>query len=231
MHLALLGLLGMSAGWLQPAPCHEAEVRALILAQEHVARGDDAAAEAQLSGAGPVCARRRIAKLALEGWAQARALAAGGGAVDLQGPVRRTLEGLRELAAQTEWGLEVEYAETVIGAAIAAAQDERPEMELLLTHARDLSERLLQRNRQAQWPRQFNLAAGELWFEVDRYADAVAAYERALRGDTSPLALVGLARALARLGRMEEACATYRRASDAAERLRAIATPDLVRCP
>jgi tetratricopeptide (TPR) repeat protein len=231
MSLAFLGLLGMLAGWLQPTPCQEAEVRALILAQEHVARGDDAAAEAQLSIAGPICARRQIAKLALEGWGQARALAAGGGAVELQGPVRRTLDALRELATQTEWRFEVEYAETVVGAAIAAAQDERPELELLLTHARDLSERLQQRNRQAQWPRPFNLAAGELWFEVDRYTDAVSAYERALRGDTSPIALVGLARALARLDRMEEACTTYRRASDAAERLRAIATPDLARCP
>lgn len=231
MSVAFVGLLGMLAGWVQPAPCQEAEVRALILAQEHVARGDDAAAEAQLGVAGPLCARRQIATLALEGWRQARALAAGGGAVELQGPVRRTLDSLRALAAETEWGLEVEYAQTVIGAAIAAAQDERPEMELLLTHARDLSERLLQRNRQAQWPRPFNLAAGELWFEVDRYADAITAYERALRGDTSPIALVGLARALARLDRMEEACATYRRASDASERLRAAATPDLVRCP
>jgi tetratricopeptide (TPR) repeat protein len=231
MSVALLSLVGLFAGAMSQTPCSDTEVRALILAQEQVARGDDVAARQQLETPGSVCALQRIASLALRGWADARALAARGGAVELQGPVRQTLDALAELSDQKDWGLEIEYAATLIRAAIAAAQDERPEMELLLTHARDLSERLLQRNRRPQWPRPFNVAAGDLWFEVDRYADAVAAYERAIRGDTSPVALVGLARALARLDRMDEACATYRRASDASERLRATATPDLVRCP
>jgi len=80
------------------------------------------------------------------------------------------------------------------------------------------------------WPRPYNLAAGELWFEVDRYDEARAAYERAVQGDVSAAALVGLARAHARSGRLESACATYRRAVDAAPELRALAKGDLARC-
>jgi tetratricopeptide (TPR) repeat protein len=94
-----------------------------------------------------------------------------------------------------------------------------------------VSERLRVRERRAVWPLSWNLAAGELWFEVDRYEDAAAAYDRAGRADASPRALVGLARSLARLDRLEEACTAYRRATDAAKALRAQATPDLVRCP
>ena len=55
-------------------------------------------------------------------------------------------------------------------------------MELLLTHARDLADGS-HRARPARWPRPFNLLAGELWLEVDRYEDARAAFERAVRAD------------------------------------------------
>jgi tetratricopeptide (TPR) repeat protein len=216
---------------LQAASCREAELTAMLRAQEQIARGDVPAARNQLEAEPDACQARRVAQLALAGWNQARALAAKGGAVDLQGPVRQTLQELATHAADAAIALEVDYAITVITAAIAAAQDERPEMELLLTHARDLSERLLARDRRAQWPLSFNLAAGELWFEVDRYADAAAAYERAVRADASPLALAGLGRSLARLDRLEDACAALRRMGDAAPLLRAAAAAALARCP
>jgi tetratricopeptide (TPR) repeat protein len=203
----------------------------MLRAEADMARGDAAAARAALASDSAGCALRRLADLAMRGWSEARALAPAGGAVDLQKPVRHTLDELAVLAAaDTGSALEVEYADVVIRAAIAAAQDERLEMELLLTHARDLSERLLTRGRHAAWPRPFNLAAGELWFEVDRYADAAAAYERAVRADSSPIALIGLARALMRLERADEACALYRRAGKAAPALRAQAAVDLARC-
>ena len=115
-------------------------------------------------------------------------------------------------------------------AAIAAAQDERPELGLLLTHARDLAERLAARNRHAEWPRSYNTLAGELWFEVDRYEDSRAAYERAVRARPTAAALVGLARSLSRLRRVNEACATYRRVRDAAPALLAASARDLGRC-
>jgi tetratricopeptide (TPR) repeat protein len=210
--------------------CGDADFAALVRAQEQIARGDEGAARAAVEGDTERCTQRRLADLALRGWAEARALAPLGGAVDLQGPVRKTLDELRALAADAAWSVDVEYADAVIRAAIAAAQDERPEMELLLTHARDLAERLQVRERRALWPRPFNIVAGELWFEVDRYADAEAAYERAVRGDASPLALVGLARALARQNRWDEACAAYGRVSAASATLRSMAEKDLAPC-
>jgi tetratricopeptide (TPR) repeat protein len=215
----------------QPSTCRDVERTALLRSQEQLARGDELGARRALDVGDTECVPRTVARLALRGWIEARVLARIGGAVDQQQDVRKTLDELQALAGDESWGLEIEYAGTMIRAAIAAAQDERPEMELLLTHARDLSERLLRRDRRAVWPRPFNIAAGDLWFEVDRYDDALMAYERAVRADASALAIVSVSRALARLGRLEEACATYRRASDVAPALRAIATPDLVRCP
>lgn len=230
--IALALLLALQASSGDPSPrCREEALAALLRAEEQVVRGDEAAAVAALTSDAGDCTPQRVAVLAMRGWSEARALAPAGGAVDLQKPVRHTLEELAVLAAaHPVSALEVEYADVVIRAAIAAAQDERPEMELLLTHARDVSERLRTRRRRAVWPRPFNLAAGELWFEVDRYADAVAAYERAVRADSTPIALVGLARALMRLDRADEACAVYRRAGQAAPPLRALAAADLARC-
>lgn len=225
----ILVILQLAAS-AQPGSCREAELIGLLRAQEHAALGDDAAARAALNVAADSCGLVRVAALALRGWLEARGLAPIGGPVDQQGPVRRTLDELRAIAGDGAWALDVEYAETCIRAALAAAQDERPEMELLLTHARDLSERLLLRDRRAAWPRPFNIVVGELWFEVDRYGDAVTAYERAVRADASPVAVIGLARALARLGRLEEACTVSRRAANAAPALRAAATGELARC-
>ena len=223
-------LLAVLSSSVQGAPCREIELTALLRAREQIARGDEAAAQAALGVEGDRCVLSRTVILALRGWAEARALAPLGGPVDAQGAVRGTLEELRALASDPTWALEVEYAETCIRAAIAAAQDERPEMELLLQHARDLAERLAARDRRAVWPRPFNVVAGELWFEVDRFGDALAAYERAVRADGSPLAITGVARSLMRLGRFDEACSAYRGVGDASQTLRGAAARDLARC-
>ena len=206
-----------------PTACGDAELSALQRAREIIARGGE---PVDLAG---TCLRTQIANLALRAWRQARALAPKGAPPDLTAPVRETVVALTALGPLGDQQLEVEYAVAAINAAIAAAQDERPEMELWLTHARDLAERLIARGRVAVWPRSYNLLAGELWFEVDRYEDARAAYERAVRGDASPVALVGLARAQARLG-MPEACTTYRRANDMAPALRAATAGEFMRC-
>jgi tetratricopeptide (TPR) repeat protein len=229
MAVALVLMLQVVATW-QPS-CREVEVTAMLHAYEQVARGDDDAARQALEqAAGDACELRALAFLSLRGWAEARALAPLGGPIELLSPVRRTLDALQALGRDSALAVEVEYAATCIRAAVAAAQDERPEMELLLIHARDLSERLLLRDKRAMWPRSFNLVAGELWFEVDRYADAQAAYDRAVRADASPAALVGLARAHARLEQWQQACDAYKRVLDAAPALRAVATAELARC-
>jgi tetratricopeptide (TPR) repeat protein len=127
--------------------------------------------------------------------------------------------------------MDAEYADVAVRAAVAAAQDERAEMELLLTHARDLAERLAARGRRATWPRPFNLLAGELWLEVDRYEEARAAFERAARDEPSPLALIGLGRSLALLDRYDDACKTLRRVRGAAHQLAEELSLLLAGCP
>jgi tetratricopeptide (TPR) repeat protein len=218
------------------AKCTSGDTARLDEALQVMNRGDVPAAQRSLDRqpAGP-CPIIELARLAVSGWFAAREAARGGGAPELLAPARFTVEQLEKLAGNKDGGsvaldLQVEYATTTIRAAMAAAQDERPEMELLLDYAGDLVQRLEQRSTRARWPRTYNLVVGELWFEVDRYEEARAAYARAVQTDASPAALVGLARAEARLGLAEQACATYKRAKDVAPPLRALAARDLARC-
>ena len=237
--LVSLVLTPLDASRAQPSECRDGELSVMTTIRELLARGDEARARQAVNSlpADNACAPLRMARLALTGWFEARALAAFGGAAERLGPVKKTLaelDGYRAPApdapSSTVIALEVEYAQTLIRAAVAAAQDERPEMELLLGHALDLVQRLEQRNAHASWPRPYNIAAGELWFEVDRYEESRAAFERAVQADASSAALVGLARAQARLGRAEQGCVTLKRARDAATELRTKATADLPRC-
>jgi tetratricopeptide (TPR) repeat protein len=214
--------------------CSEGDIRTLAFAMEMVRRGDDLmfldAGERGASGSSDRCEVIDLQRRSLSGWVEARELAPKGGAVELLGPTRRLLEQLEELKAGS-LALEVEYAQTAIRAAISAAQDERAEMELLLAHARDLSERLTLRGRRAIWPRPFNLLAGELWFEVDRYEEARAAFERAAKSDGAPVAFVGLGRANARLGDHAAACQAYGSVRDAATVLQEESRSFLAGCP
>ena len=231
--MVVVWLLSIQLGAMQsPGGCAAADVQAVRDAEVMVLRGDEANAQERLATRpdAAACEPRQLAILAWRGWREARALAPLGAAEEHMGPVRATLETLQALRERRESALEAEYADTCIRAAIAAAQDERPEMELLLTHARDLAERLQLRDRRANWPLPFNLVAGDLWFEVDRYDEARAAYERAAQADPSAIALIGLARTQARLGRVDAACDTYARVKNAASGLRAAAAKDLSRC-
>ena len=215
--------------------CTEDEMEALRVAELKVTRGDGAMPGQFVEERGALvpgdrCAPLKLARSALLGWIEARKLAAVGGAPTLLGPTTQSIEELAQLRTD-ELTLEADYAHVAIRAAIAAAQDERPEMELLLTHARDLSERLTSRGRRAIWPRSFNLLAGELWMEVDRYEEARLAFERAWRGDPTPVAAIGMARANDRLGHRLAACDAYRRVGDAAPPLRDEARVYLASCP
>jgi tetratricopeptide (TPR) repeat protein len=234
------------------AKCTPGETARLNEALQLMTRGDVAAARNLLQEGQPFltaealakavragdrsnCPALELARLAVDGWFTAREAARGGGAPELLAPVRLVLEQIKALAGTKNAGsavfdLQVEYAEITIRAAMAAAQDERPEMQLLLDHAGDLVQRLEQRSTRPVWPRTYNLVVGELWFEVDRFEEARAAYARAVQADASAAALVGLARAEARLGLMEQACATYKRAKDVSPALRALAARDLARC-
>lgn len=150
---------------------------------------------------------RDVQRIAMAGWAAARALAPKGGAVELLGPVNTRL---RELDALPNTS--ARYAEVAIRAAVSAAQEERDEMGLFLDHARDLSKQMALAGAPAQWPVPIDELEGELWFEVDRFEQARDAYERATKLTGTPNAWIGLARARDRLGDMIGACAAYTRA-------------------
>lgn len=151
-------------------------------------------------------AEREIERIAGEGWAAARALAPIGAPRDRLGAVNQSLERLDALIANVA----ARYADAAIRAAISAAQEEREEMALFLEHARALSVQLALTSAPARWPLPIDELEGELWFEVDRFAEARAAYERATRTFASPRAWLGLARSHVRLGDTPAACAAYK---------------------
>lgn len=150
---------------------------------------------------------RDVQRVAMEGWTAARALAPVGGALDRLGPVNARL---RELDAMPNTS--ARYAEVAIRAAVSAAQEERDEMQLFLEHARDLSRQMELAGAPAEHPLPIDELEGELWLEVDRFAEAKAAYSRAVAGRPTANALIGLARASDKLGDVIGACAAYTRA-------------------
>lgn len=154
---------------------------------------------------------REVQKVAMEGWVAARDLAPRGGALELLGPVNLRLKALDALP-----GTAARYADVAIRAAISAAQEEREELGVFLVHARDLSNTMSLTGAPAQWPLPIDELEGELWFEVDRYAEAREAFQRATRLKPTPNALIGLARASDRLGDIVAACAAYTQASSTA---------------
>jgi hypothetical protein len=94
----------------------------------------------------------------------------------------------------------MQIARLVLAAAMAAAQTERDEMALWLAGA--VQQELLQRDAgQPGAPYLSALeAAGDLWMRVDRYVDALHAYERAVEAiGRTPRLTAGLARARQRL--------------------------------
>jgi hypothetical protein len=105
------------------------------------------------------------------------------------------------------------YADAVLRATVAAAQDERDEMHVYLAHAGDLAGSLALAGQATVWPLPLDEVEGELWLEVDRFAEARAAFERAAAAGRGARAVVGLARTLERQGEVSAACAAYRRAA------------------
>jgi tetratricopeptide (TPR) repeat protein len=155
---------------------------------------------------------REMARLAQQGWQQARAAATAAGSPESLVPARETVALLDKLEPQTKWPLQLAYARTLIAAAIAASQDERAEMSLQLEHARALSERLKTSAWPATSPLPIDEAEGELRLEVDEYAEAMTAFERALPHATRAAVWIGYGRSAARLEKRDRACYAYRRA-------------------
>ena len=152
----------------------------------------------------PATSDRELQRIAMEGWAAARALAPKGGAIEFLGPVNLRLKALDAFPETS-----ARYAEIAIRAAVSAAQEERDELGLLLAHARDLSNQMQLVGSPAQWPLPIDELEGELWLEVDRFTDAREAYERATKSHPTPNAWIGLARASDRLGDIVTACRAY----------------------
>lgn len=213
---AVLGVFGGGASGVgQSRGCDAPEVSAAMAAAAGlVQRVEDAAAVTALQGI-PACRAAVVARVALEAWIEARRLASVGGAPAELGAVARLLGQLEALAAEgPPSALDVQggrYAHAVIRAAVAAAQDERDEMQVYLAHARTLAASLAAAGVRV-WPLTLDEAEGELWLEVDRFAEARGAFERAVEGGGAR-SLVGLGRALQRLGDRPAACAAYRRAA------------------
>ena len=145
-----------------------------------------------------------VRRVAMAGWLSARALAPKGGAIDQLGPVNTRLKELDQMT-----NISARYAEIAIRAAVSAAQEERDEMALLLTHARDLSNQMGMAGTPAEWPLPIDELEGELWLEVDRFDEARAAYERAVNTRPTPNAWIGLARAADKLNDRVTACNAY----------------------
>jgi hypothetical protein len=100
----------------------------------------------------------------------------------------------------------------VLRAAIAAAQDERDEMQLYLTHARTLAESLRLARDARPWPLPIELVEGELWLEVDRFAEAREAFARVGDPSLASRVALGAGHVLERLSDVPAACEAYRRA-------------------
>lgn len=227
MAIILAGqVAGAAAVQAVSASCGDAEIRAIADAESMMHHGDDPlATKGGVFGdtaAGKRCDAVLLVRGALKGWDDARQLAAVGGDRARLAPVLARIDDLEPLK-RGPLRVEAEYAQVAIRAAIAASQDERPELELLLTHARDLSERVAQRGGRTIWPRPINLLAGELWLEVDRFDEAHQAFVRAVSVEESARTLVGLSEVLLRLERRAEACQTVSRVKSAAGTLLAAA--------
>lgn len=152
-----------------------------------------------------------VQRVAMAGWRAARALAPKGGAIDQLGPVNQRLKELDQMP-----NIAARYAEIAIRAAVSAAQEERDEMQLLLTHARDLSNQMGMAGTPGQWPLPIDELEGELWLEVDRFDEARAAYQHAVDTRPTPNAWIGLARSADKLGDTVTACQAYSKAGSIA---------------
>jgi hypothetical protein len=139
------------------------------------------------------CATSEVQSVYLRGWEAAREAARVGGPPESLAPVREAITTLEGLAGGGHGPAEISMF--VLRAAADAAQDEREEMALFLAHAVDLERTQLDAGQPGAPGISAHEAAGELWFRVRRYEDALRAYQHA-RSVVGSTALIesGLAR-------------------------------------
>lgn len=196
--------------------CEGALEPALAGARRDAERGDFDAAAEQLRVAvtsAPACVDLSVAAWSTRGWIAALAAGDRGGTAEALAEVTRAREVVGPLGPAVSAAA---YAGALLQAAAAAAQDERDEMAVWIEHARDLSGRLATGTPAPRWPLPIDWAEGELWYQVDDFERAEAAFMRVLADGESPAAWRGLARARDRRGNRRGACEAYRRVLDRA---------------
>ena len=97
--------------------------------------------------------------------------------------------------------------------AVAAAQDERDEMQLYLAHAASLAGSLRLARYGRPWPLPIELVEAELWLEVDRFAEARDAFARVGEASLAERVALGTGSVMERLDDGPAACTAYRRAA------------------
>lgn len=188
----------------QQSACSQLLARARTLAE----RFQMAQAEQVLGDPGRRGCDVRVATMYLRGLRAAREASAKGGDAESLAPVRRAVA---DLEAMGDAGGPAEIASLILRAAAAAAQSEREEMAVVLAQALQVERAGGARGADGAPILSAHQMAGDLWLQVHRYDEAAAAFlvARGVAGD-APRVTVGLARALAREGRIPDACDAYR---------------------
>ena len=110
----------------------------------------------------------------------------------------------------------VELLRVIVRAAIAAGQEEHPELELLLSHASDLEERLLRSGQLVLPFAPIAEISGDLFFQANRFEQARLRYGDALLARPNRArSILGIARASVRLDDRAAATAAYKQLLDA----------------
>jgi hypothetical protein len=154
------------------------------------------------------CEIARVGALYLRGLVDAGAAFRRGAPPESLAPVRSAIASLEQLSRNRPGRAEI--ARLMLQAAAAGAQSERDEMSVYL----DAAVRMEALQRAAGQPGlplvSAHEAAGDLWLQVFRYADARRSYMRAVEEGAPTLrVLAGLARTAARLGNEVTACTEY----------------------
>ena len=204
------GVAAIALGAAVMVPVHASDQTALLIEAEGRAAAFDLAGAADLlRNAGRTDLDAQVAGVYARGLIDAREASRSGGSVESLMPVRNAI-GWLEIVASGRPG-PAEISRLVLQAAAAAAQSEREEMRLYL----DTAIRMEMLQRAAGLPGAPLItaaeAAGELWLQVHRYAEATKAYQEAAAGaGLSPRVLAGLGRAGRGANDVVAACAAFR---------------------
>ncbi len=151
----------------------------------------------------------RVAALFSRGLGAARS-AWPGGVAPAAAVAQRAAQRLERLALAEGPQGRAEAARAAVLAAIAAAQEERDELALLLTHALEVEAATVDDSDIPMLPLPLQEVAGDLWLQVHRYQEAQVAYRASLdRYPNRARSWIGLARASAKAGDARPAREAY----------------------